>query len=396
MLPLFLLCLLPSDDVLQSWKHWLQASSPRPALEVQAWSRVPLSRHQAQAAQVLLVDQQQARLREERAEEWKQKQIDLNQLTMRFAVHVYGEKPAQGRSLYISLHGGGNSGQRVNNQQWENQKKLYQPAEGVYIAPRAPNDAWDMWFQSHMDAFFARLIEDAVLFADVDVNRVYLMGYSAGGDGVFRLATRLADRWAAAAMMAGHPGDVRPDNLRNLPFALYMGGKDSAYERNKRAEEWKSKLATLQQGDPSGYPHQVVIFPEYGHWMQRKDAAAVPWMAKQQRQTVPPVVVWQSPQPGSFYWLADVAVEEGKQKQARIEARVKGQVIQLHSEHVNQLTLRLRDDLVNLDQPVTVEWDGKEVFSGKVPRTLQGIHSTWTVRLDAGLIYPAGITVNKP
>jgi hypothetical protein len=167
-------------------------------------------------------------------------------------------------------------------------------------------------------------------------------------------------------------------------------------QRNKRAEEWKVRLAALQKGDPTGYPHQVVIFPEYGHWMQRKDAVAVPWMAKQQRQTAPPVVIWDRPQPGSFYWLADVVVDEGKQKQARVEARVKGQVIQLHCEQVKQLTLRLRDDLVNLDQPVTIEWDGKVIYTGKVPRTLQGLYTTWTARLDTGLIYPAAITVTKP
>jgi poly(3-hydroxybutyrate) depolymerase len=50
------------------------------------------------------------------------------------------------------------------------------------------------------------------------------MGYSAGGDGVFQIAPRMADHWAAAAMMAGHPGDAAALNLRNLPFTIFMGG----------------------------------------------------------------------------------------------------------------------------------------------------------------------------
>ena len=45
----------------------------------------------------------------------------------------------------------------------------------------------------------------AVINEDVNPNKVYLLGYSAGGDGVYQLAPRMADRWAAAAMMADSP-----------------------------------------------------------------------------------------------------------------------------------------------------------------------------------------------
>ena len=37
-----------------------------------------------------------------------------------------------------------------------------------------------------------RLIENLVVFEGVDPNRVYLLGYSAGGDGVYQLAPRMA------------------------------------------------------------------------------------------------------------------------------------------------------------------------------------------------------------
>jgi poly(3-hydroxybutyrate) depolymerase len=43
------------------------------------------------------------------------------------------------------------------------------------------------------------------LFRGVNPDKVYLLGYPAGGDGVWQLAPRMADRFAAAAMMAGHP-----------------------------------------------------------------------------------------------------------------------------------------------------------------------------------------------
>jgi hypothetical protein len=36
--------------------------------------------------------------------------------------------------------------------------------------------------QKHVDRFFGRLIENLIVFEDVNPNRVYLTGYSAGGD----------------------------------------------------------------------------------------------------------------------------------------------------------------------------------------------------------------------
>ena len=87
----------------------------------------------------------------------------------------------------------------------------------------------------------------------VDPDRVYLLGYSAGGDGVWQLAPRMADRFAAAAMMAGHPNEAGVAGLRNLPFGIFMGGADAAYDRNRIAAEKSAELAKLHAADPGGY-----------------------------------------------------------------------------------------------------------------------------------------------
>ena len=74
---------------------------------------------------------------------------------------------------------------------------------------------------------------------NVNPNKIFLLGYSAGGDGVYQLAPRMADRFAAASMSAGHPNDASPLGLRNIGFSIHMGNNDSAYNRNLVAEEWK-------------------------------------------------------------------------------------------------------------------------------------------------------------
>src|SRR5690606_5890083 len=118
------------------------------------------------------------------------------------------------------------------------------------------------------------------------------LGYSAGGDGVYQLAPRMADRFAAASMMAGHPNETSPLGLKNLPFALHMGALDSAYERNLKAEQWEAMLDSLEDAAPSAYIHQVVLHEGRGHWMKLQDAIALPWMKNYQRNALPESVLW--------------------------------------------------------------------------------------------------------
>ena len=70
--------------------------------------------------------------------------LKIGQYRMPIWWKVYGYKPAGGRSLYISLHGGGQTDPSENDGQWENQKQLYTPSEGVYLCPRAITNTWDL------------------------------------------------------------------------------------------------------------------------------------------------------------------------------------------------------------------------------------------------------------
>lgn len=296
--------------------------------------------------------------------------------TMRCVVKKYGEAAEGERSLYISMHGGGGAPAQVNDRQWNNQVGLYQPVEGYYVAPRAPTNTWNLWHEAHIDILFGKLIEDFVALKGVNPDKVYLMGYSAGGDGVYQLAPRLADRLGAAAMMAGHPNDASPDGLRNLPFRIYMGGKDAAYKRNEVATQWGKKLAKLQK-ERGGYEHKVTIYPELGHWMDRKDAEAVSWMGKQVRKAWPKKVVWGQSNIRSdrFYWLGGI-------KKGVVRAEVEGQTIKVDGVGDQQLTLWLKDDLLDLDKPVVILVDGKEVSNELIARSKKVIEESLAQRLD--------------
>ena len=56
------------------------------------------------------------------------------------------------------------------------------------------------------------------------------------------MAPRMADHFASAAMMAGHPNNVDLHNIRNLPFSIQVGGKDTPYNRNILAQKYIDKI----------------------------------------------------------------------------------------------------------------------------------------------------------
>ncbi len=358
------------------------------------YGSVPLTKEDAARALAILWGRHVAEIKQARAAEVKARRLKVGDLEMPFAYKVFGKKPPGGRSLYLSMHGGGGAPARVNDQQYENQKGLYRPEEGVYLAPRAPTNTWDLWHQSHVDGFFERLIEDLVVFEDVDPDRVYLMGYSAGGDGVYQLAPRMADRLAAASMMAGHPNEASPLGLRNLPFAIHVGAEDGAYDRNKIAREWGDQLDRLRQDDPDGYVHLTEIHPGRGHWMNREDASAVPWMAKFRRNPTPKKVVWYQDDVthDRFYWLA---VESGHaRKGSTVIASVEGQEVRIEkAEGVEKLLIRLDDRMLDLDRPVKITAKGKTLFEGQVPRTIAVLEKTLGGAGDRKLAFVAEVAV---
>ncbi len=347
-----------------------------------AWDELGLDEAAAEALVESMYRDIAAKIAEEREAELEGKEFTLGEHTMRLLERTFGEAPESGRSLWISMHGGGGAPTRVNDQQWQNQIRLYEPAEGIYLAPRAPTDTWNLWHQAHIDPLFDRLIETYVAARGVDPDKVYLMGYSAGGDGVYQLAPRMADRFAAASMMAGHPNEASPLGLRNLPFFLFTGGKDEAYNRNEVTAQWGKTLDDLQAADPEGYPHRLTVYEDKGHWMGGNDREVLPWMAAATRDPWPKRVVWRQDDVTHtrFYWL-QIAPEDAKTG-AMIVAEVEGQTIRIETEDVNKLTLRLRDELIDLDEMIRIEVNGENILNIVARRTASAIAESLEERAD--------------
>lgn len=382
---------------LQSW-----VSSPRSVrseLSEVYFSKKTLSRGKAEKAMAMLALDKKKGIAKVHGSQWYDRLLRIENYKMPFFFKVWGSEPEDGRSLYLSMHGGGGAPSKVNDKQYENQKKLYDATmegmEGVYLAMRAPTDTWNLWHEPHIDEFLNTIIQLSVIYENVNPNKVYILGYSAGGDGAFQLAPRLADRWAAAAMMAGHPGDASALSLRNTPFAIHVGGLDSAYKRNEHAATWKQELKKLQEQDPEGYKHLVGIPEDMGHWMKLKDAVALPWMAGFERNPIPTKVVWQQDDVlhNQFYWLEvpDGQMEKGGLVTATYNREMNE--INILENYSDELRINLSDAMLDLDKPITVKFKGNTIYTGKAERNIMNIWQSLDYKGDAQLAFSARLTI---
>ena len=383
---------LAAQRPLEALAAWLeQPGSGR--IEQQPFARERLTGKEAGEAALLVYRHEQDAFKRVRGKEWQEKVLTHGTRVMPFDYRVFGEKPTDGRSLYISMHGGGKTREHLNDRQWRNQVNLYAPEEGVYVAPRAAVDDWNMWFQPHVDTLFDQLIRLAVVEMEVNPGKVYLMGYSAGGDGVYRLAPRMADRWAAASMMAGHPGAMPPANLRNTGFMLWMGENDKAYNRNGEARKFGAWIDSLAREDPGGYRHEVHIVAGKGHWMDRQDTLALAWMSAFRRDALPARVVWQQDDTprDDFYWLA-VPLDEARER-ARLVVTREGNTFTIEECDYSTITIALNDAMIDFSKPVKVVASGKILFNKRVYRCIEEIYRSVERRGDPGLIFSARVTV---
>ncbi len=197
--------------------------------------------------------------------------IEMDGRTMQYTLDIIGDPGENGLyPLYITLHGGGGGAPEDNNEQWMAMRGYYSSAveSGIYVATRGMEDTWNTHFLDYSYEYYDRLIKDMILLKDADPDRVYLLGFSAGGDGVYAIAPRMADRFAAANMSSGHPNGVSLLNTSNLPFEIQVGIRDFYSEdalRSIRGAEFEDILNGYNSKFGFGYTHRVLVHVPEGH-----------------------------------------------------------------------------------------------------------------------------------
>jgi dienelactone hydrolase len=216
---------------------------------------------------------------------WQWFELSYNTRKLKYTVSIFGNQPESGYPLFIGLHGGGEDKTgEGNDSSWydASTRYFYEPLQkrvadssangAVLIVPRGVSirdpkmpkakgdliDTSDLHSQPESYVLWEQLVKNFLLMKElpklgqecdkyagqlnpeakqlVDPDRIYLLGYSAGGDGAFQLGARMPDRFAAVSAGGRHPNGVKFDNVANLPICLQNGELDSGPDRYWRAK----------------------------------------------------------------------------------------------------------------------------------------------------------------
>ncbi|MDR2953507.1 MAG: hypothetical protein LBV43_00300 [Prevotella sp.] len=129
--------------------------------------------------------------------------------------------------------------------------------------------------------------------------------------------------------------------------------------------------------------------------MNREDTAAIPWMAKYERNPYPDKIVWRQEEVvlPFFYWLG-VSKDEAKPGMRVTVSRSNNNITILENDY-KELTLFLNDKMFDLDNPIIIIYKDREIFNNKVDRTKQNIQESLHDRKDIRYIFPSKLTIRN-
>jgi len=264
--------------------------------------------------------------------------------------------------LVFGLHGGGGVPKETNDQQFSNHKNFYGkylPEGTVWVAPRSVEDKPDMWRKPYMEDFLYGLTQAFTSLNLVDPNKVFLTGYSAGGDGVYHMAPRMADHYAAAAMMAGHPNNVDLHNIRNLPFSIQVGGKDTPYNRNVLAQK-EIDIIDNYRDEYGGFEQNSEVRPNKPHWMDFGETEIFPWFFQKERNPYPDFVLFNEHPDRQKHMLYYVKTEQDRNPKQLAEVEKNGNKFHITGDF--PVTIQVNRNMVDFDSPIEIWHNGEQTF----------------------------------
>ena len=206
----------------------------------------------------------------------------------------------------------------------------------------------------------------------VDFDRVYVVGRGKGVPAAVAAGNYGPQRFAGVIGRAGDTGDIGPANFSNLP-TLFVGAGARASAFKLKAESAGSSNCHL---NPTGKEGDI------WSWVQ-----AHPREAHPTRVTLVPG----DPFPTRAYWLRVAPSAADSRTTATVESETN--TIRIESAGVSRVTLYLSDELVDLDKPVRIIYNGvthETLIPPYLPSALDMLADGTS---DAGCVYLAEIVL---
>ncbi len=229
-------------------------------------------------------------------------------------------------------------------------------ADGIGPQGALPEDAVARVF----DAF----LHDIAVRFHVDLDRIYVAGLSQTGFWAWYLAKSLPDRFAGAAPMSSVTWQVNRylPNLRHVPVSILHGELDRVCpaSQSRRTFELLEKLEfPVTYEEVSGAAHDGRVWGRLGGVLGKLSETPRTLYPKKIEKNV------QTTKTPWCYWVRVDKLDkvgDGKaasRPTASLKAEIEGQRILVQSEGVKRMTLALSRELLDLDEPIRVVWNGK-------------------------------------
>lgn len=326
--------------------------------------------------------------------------------------------------MFLYMHGSGNKEQEWATGLALTQQQFYSP--GAYFVPQIPNAYGELyrWAIQSKQWAWEKLLRLAFLDDRIDANRIYFFGISEGGYGSQRLASFYADYLAGAGPMAGgEPLKNAPmENVGNIAFSLRTGEQDYAFCRNMLTGAALAQADSLQKAHPGYYDHFIDIIPGRGHGIDY--APTTPWLAKYSRNPHPKYFYWENYDMygryrETFYNLkVNETSRNNDQQRTCYEMIIDGNTININVKNVEYIctqavwgiemlfskkfsavekgnvTIFLNEELFDLNKPVRIILNGKEIFNDKARASVGTMVESCALFYDPERLFPAAIDVD--
>ncbi len=280
------------------------------------------------------------------------------------------------------------------------------------------------------------VILDAVArIVHVDADRVYAFGYSKGGFAAWYVTVYFADRFAATiALAAGFDVAPGPDgfwrhlapNISHVPVLNAWGDRDPLIIRDL-AEKPAGTFAEsnrwfAREVRGLSLPITNIEVPSADHFQLPPPMSAISDTLSSRRAVDPSGLThtFRHLHQASSYWIEGLtwvgdswgdpwparAAARSGESEASVLARTlepllgrltgtrDGQTIRVTRRHIGDIVIWLGERSMNWDQPVTIEVDGKMVFSGKVAPDVELALARAKATMDFERLVFAGVRVN--
>jgi hypothetical protein len=254
----------------------------------------------------------------------------------------------------------------------------------VTISVDVPESAWDDPRKLFESVLLPMREVRGVL--RIDPNRIVVGGVGEGARAAIQVARFAPHFFSGVVVKGGDPGDVRPENIVNLP--VYLMGDASGWEK-----------AGSDGGQGSWVARAKAVGVDLTQDPESKLPSLVAWLAKRVRNPYAPravSVVKSDKRQSAAFWLY---YDPDPSKEAVMEARIHRDTntIEIACEGVTRYYLFLSDGLLDLSKLVKIKTNDKE-WSGKLPpvfATFLGCLDEFG-NMDRGGIYTVKHVVDVP